>query len=337
MTVASTTFIVTPRRVTVPALGGMTVEAAESTLKTADLRLAGTLDGQGRVADQRPVAGTEVPPGTEVTVTLEDPPVEPERVRVPTLRGKTVQAARAALDAIKLTLGGDVGGDGLIVDQQPAPDTLVPLGTVVTVTLPAPPPRVPVPALHNLTVESARATVAAAGLALGTTANKGRVVGQQPAPDTLVPVGTLVTITVTDPPPARWAVVPELYDLTVESARDTLAAAGLKLGSAVLEAGRVVDQRPAANTLAPLGSTVTVTFSGVTLSGISPPSVLVPTLSGMSVNAARTTVRAARLTLAGHVVDKGRVVDQRPAAGTEVVIGTPIAVTLRPSPDRRWL
>lgn len=268
VTVATTTFTVTARPVTVPALRGMTLDDAIAAVHNVGLTLNATTKS-GRVTEQRPPAGTQVAPGTAVVVTLEDPPVGPALISVPDLRGKQVEPARSTLAAIGLILGGDLSGEGLIVDQRPAPGTLVPAGTSVTVALANPPAVVRVPALISRTPNGARAALNAADLPLAATVpDRGRVVAQHPAAGILVRRGTPVAITVADVAGARWTVV--------------------------------------------------------------------PALRGMTPATAHTTVAAANLTLAGRVGTRGRVVAQDPAAGTRVLVGTPIAVTVHLTPPRPW-
>ena len=89
------------------------------------------------VASQDPAAGTRVPSGSTVTLSLRPPTPEspaPERIEVPDLSGLSASAARDRLRTLGLTLV--VRGDSGTVDEQdPAAGTLVERRSSVTVTL----------------------------------------------------------------------------------------------------------------------------------------------------------------------------------------------------------
>ena len=78
-------------------------------------------------------AGTEVKPGTLVTVALAVPV---EQVSVPDLTGMTLTRASAVAANVGLSL--DSSGEGNVIDQWPAADTMADPHTTVHVTL-APP------------------------------------------------------------------------------------------------------------------------------------------------------------------------------------------------------
>jgi hypothetical protein len=96
----------------------------------------GLVSGDGEVVrSQNPRAGSRVPRGSAVNVSVE-PGVRPRRlVRVPDLLGDTVSEARAALASADLVLGETTEDSGEIAGQQPRAGTLVPPGSTVTVVL----------------------------------------------------------------------------------------------------------------------------------------------------------------------------------------------------------
>ncbi|MEV0344976.1 PASTA domain-containing protein [Nonomuraea sp. NPDC050680] len=110
--------------------------------------------GEGFAADlgvvdaQDPAAGTQVPSGSTVTLTLRPPttvtPTPDDRVEVPDLDGLSASAARRRLQGQGLTLVVGSGDSGRVSGQDPAAGTTVDRGSSVTVTLtPAPTPTDP--------------------------------------------------------------------------------------------------------------------------------------------------------------------------------------------------
>jgi beta-lactam-binding protein with PASTA domain len=142
------------------------------------------------------------------------------------------------------------------------------------------------------------------------------VTGQSPTAGTLVAFTDPVAISFTELVP-----VPNVLGLTVNEARRRVTAAGLLLGTA-RRTGRVIDQQPAAETLVPRDSTVTVTLDlGVT----------VPNLLGLTVDQARQAVEQAGLVLEEPDA-VGRIIGQRPRAGRSVAQGRVVSVTVEPIP-----
>lgn len=82
----------------------------------------------GYVVEQQPPPGRLVKRGSEVTVTISK---GPERIEVPDLRGKALQAAQMTLEASGLGLGRtpaifcQSGRQGTIAEQEPAPGRFV--------------------------------------------------------------------------------------------------------------------------------------------------------------------------------------------------------------------
>jgi len=120
--------------VAVPALVGLTVDAARATLDTVGLVLASGGAGDDRVTGQRPSPGTTVPRGSRVAVTVVS------LVTVPDLAGLQVGEARARLKNVRLVLANEAANGRWIRSQNPPPRTRVDTGTAVHVTL-VPPSR----------------------------------------------------------------------------------------------------------------------------------------------------------------------------------------------------
>jgi beta-lactam-binding protein with PASTA domain len=131
----SVTVAVSPL-VTVPDLRGHT-RAEADTLVTRSQLVLRVRSGSGRVDTQDPAPGSQVPPGSVVTVTLKAtaPPV---LVTVPELRHRTLDEAEAAVRAVGLVLQSQGARAGTVETQRPAPGTRVPQGSTVTVTMTVP-------------------------------------------------------------------------------------------------------------------------------------------------------------------------------------------------------
>ena len=123
--------------------------------------------------------------------------------------------------------------------------------------------------MGNLSVEDARNKLASEGLSLAESVPQpvaGSVADadQDPAAGTNVAAGTEVTVTF-NLPAAATVEVPDVENLSVEDARNKLAAEGLSLAESVPQpvAGFVAaaDQDPAAGTNVAAGTEVTVTFN----------------------------------------------------------------------------
>ncbi|HEY3079228.1 MAG TPA: PASTA domain-containing protein [Chloroflexota bacterium] len=138
-----------PRTALVPSLTGQPLADARAALTSVGLSPleATPREGDeppGTVVAQDPAAGTRVTLGSAVTITA----ATPRTAVVPSLVGQALEAARAALTALGLTLavGGEQEGTqppGTVVSQVPAPGARVPLGSPVTVVLARAPSRPP--------------------------------------------------------------------------------------------------------------------------------------------------------------------------------------------------
>lgn len=211
-----------PPLVTVPDLKNATEADAGKLLAGLNLKL-GSVRGTGRVVQQIPRAGSQVPPRSAVDIVLSPPPVRP--VPVPDLTGLTIPDASRLLNGHRLTLG-RVSGAGRVVRQYPPkgssalPNTSVDVvlqgqaGPVVggpdrrgpTSTAATPqsslstPPLVLVPNLRGLGLGDARATAQASGLRIDAGgATTGTVIGQGVPAGSEVALGSVVPVTVAVP------------------------------------------------------------------------------------------------------------------------------------------
>jgi beta-lactam-binding protein with PASTA domain len=332
-------WMATPVPVTVPDLRGQDRATATDTLTTARLRLGPVADrpsdrAVGTVVEQTPAPGTAVRPGAAVQVWL----AAPQPVTVPDVRGQNRATAAETLTAARLRLGetSDRESDravGTVVDQTPAPGTVVRPGTAVQVSIAVPLPA-KVPDLRGQDRAKAAATLTTARLRLGEISERpserpiGTVVDQTPPAGTVVRPGTSVQVSLAVPTPAT---VPDLRGQDREKAAATLTTARLRLGEITqrpseLAVGTVVDQTPAAGTSARPGTAVQVSLAV-------PLPATVPDLRGQDRARAADALTTARLRL-GQIADRpselavGTVVDQIPPAGTNATAGTEVQIWL---------
>ena len=146
--------------VRVPYLLKQNVDAAIRLINQHQLKL-GTVTGAGLVIDQVPKAGSVVPPGTRVDLTLAAPP--PRLVTVPDIRGFHVADATKTITDDGLVI--DAGGatSGVVASQRPAPGRRVPPRSTVTATIRQ--PAVVLTASHRSTPPWAAVEIALLALA----------------------------------------------------------------------------------------------------------------------------------------------------------------------------
>lgn len=143
-------------KVRVPDLRQKSVDEARRLLEAEGLTLGGigqepsTEFAEGTVIRQDPAPTTNVDRGTSVSVVVAQ---EPEQVQLPSVIDLDATTARDKLSA----LGFDVLSEGVnddapagqVVDQSPAPDTLVEPGSTVTITVSLGPATDPDPSLPS--------------------------------------------------------------------------------------------------------------------------------------------------------------------------------------------
>jgi serine/threonine-protein kinase len=194
-------------------------------------------------------------------------------VDVPSLRGLTTAQARGLLDARGLRLVvedervcGDVA-EGMACDQRPLPDSRLPRGGEVRVSLSAKASTVRVPRVSGMTADAAKAVLTGAHLRVGSTTNAssttvpgGLAIGTDPAEGSTAPLDSAVVLTLA----TEMKPVPSLFGKHVSSAKQALEAAGFQLGAVKhgndddRDPGEIIGQTPKANEPAPVGSKIDV-------------------------------------------------------------------------------
>ena len=304
------------------------------------------------VQGQDPVAGTPIAVETPVkmqVVRYVPPPAPPgpsanPQAAMPNLVGMTSWQAEDLLASLGLVASPLLVPEPSVPElrvfaQQMPPGTWLDQGTAVAyrVSKPAPPTvPVPVPDFVGRSESAALLLAATAGLSLDlqhvadATHPSHRVVSQNVAAYTLVPVGSTVRVHVAIHVGGPTFVnVPSLLGLSTSQANAALSAAGLS-GAAVWVYApghplfKVFSQTPAAGTVVPAGAGVSFRVSKP-----GAPGKIVPDVSGLTKAAAIAAVTSAGLSaLPSEVIAPmhplGHVVAQSPAAGTVVAAGSPV-------------
>gem|GEM_PF-1155294 len=193
---------------------------------------------------------------------------------VPNLLDRPLDEAGRALESAGLIARDTVQethptvATGHVIWQDPPAGVRVPEGTSVHLVISRGSPRIPVPDVSGYDAQLARLLVEAAGLRVGrvesvqTAAPRNVTVNTRPPPGSTVRAGGAVTLVVSLGAPTIQ--VPDLAGLTLEEATDTLAAAGLSLGTWFRQStnqqveGLIFRQEPAAGTLIAPGSAINV-------------------------------------------------------------------------------
>lgn len=262
------------RQATVPSVDNLTVAQAKIKLEKAGLKLR---EGAPEYSDQTadtiirtsPKAGASVSKGDTITVIVS---LGPEVGTVPRLRGKTVDEARAAIEAAKFTpvdaineVYDETVPAGQVVKTIPAGGTEKPVGELITLVVSKGQQPITIPDFTNKDAKKAKAKLAELGFKVTQTEDfndtvaVGNVVSQTPASGTGFKNDTINLVVSKGP---QLIEIPKLTRKKVEDARAALVALGfvvvLDKSSVYIGLDRVFDTDPDAGTMAPHGSTVTL-------------------------------------------------------------------------------
>jgi beta-lactam-binding protein with PASTA domain len=330
--------------ISVPDLINQPAVQAKAALEAVKLRFltdkpaSGSL--KGYVVKQEPAAGASAAPGSAVTVTLGDKPVE--TVKVPDVTNQPAAQAKATLEAARLKFQTDKPDPGppknFVVKQVPVAGASAVPGTAVTVTLGAKSgDSAKVPFVLNLSGTAARQAIEAAGLkyqAAGPVpwTMKGFVTRQEPAAGTAVATGTTVTVEL-GARPSEPVKVPDLvgtpHDLARAKAEVEAAKLVFKPADRFAIKGLASKQDPPAGKSVAAGTVVTVTFGGKPVGPVK-----VPDLAGAAYARAKGQVEQAGLAFkaADPAQVAGTVSQQDPPAGKPVSPGAVVTVTFGGKP-----
>jgi eukaryotic-like serine/threonine-protein kinase len=275
---AGTWFAMNQQKVVVPDVSGKTSAEASQTLAAVNLK---AVEGGGQtsstvptgsVISQTPEPGTQVRKGSEVALTVS--------TGVPLLTIPPVVGLDVTTASQKLTDSGFVVGKitkqnttelpvDAVMSQDPPAGREYPKGTLVNLTVSAGQQTATVPDVRGATQADATTKLTNAGLKVDvgqaySTLPAGTVVSQGPAPGTVVPAGSTVTISVSKG--ASPVKVPNVVGATTADAKNSLTNAGLvpiskTASSTTVPVGHVIDQDPNSGTEVASGSQVTIISS----------------------------------------------------------------------------
>jgi serine/threonine-protein kinase len=343
--------------VAVPDVVNASVEAATATLTDAGFvveqnQVPDAAVAAGLVAGTDPVAGTELEPGTTVTLLIS---TGPSAVEVPNLLDLTLDEARSIILAAGLTLG-DIDFEvspvipaDTILAQNPMPGTTVEAGATVAITVSAGTDAIEMPDVVGKSEADALFQLGQAGFLseqivveeqASDTVLEGFVVATIPAAGNQVASTSTITIVISSG--IGPIEVPDVVGLDLTTATAALQAAGFEVqeGDAIEvpfgdeNDGLVMEQDPAAGTELEEGATVTIRV------GVGGEPVEVPNLIDVD-NPLTLAEAQAALEAVGLVMEQGpdvevefgsdfdgMVSEQSPPPGTQVAAGETVIVSL---------
>lgn len=200
-----------PAPIKIPNLVGRSIGDAQNLLARQKFNVnvqRVTLDGvpPDQVTSQDPAAGSTIAAGATVTLTVSS---GPSSVPVPNVGGMPLADATNALSGsglvAKITYSIQAGGDGTVVQQDPAPAATAPKGSAVSIMVAVPGT---VPNVVGMPLDAAQGTLARYGYKGGNVSYvqgtpQGTVVATQPSANAPLDVGEPVNLFVTGTPPAR--------------------------------------------------------------------------------------------------------------------------------------
>lgn len=329
----------------VPDVGGRTIDEARRLIATQLLEVGSITakvsnEAQGTVIEQQPRASVEASPGSTVDLVLA------EGLEVPKLIGLSLGDAGAELAKQLMRLGKverrtTPDGNGLIIDQSPAPGAPATFGVGINVTISEPPT---VPDLRGLDPTAVATALSEKQLVLGNidfqlSVNQPdqTVLTQDPPAGAAITNGSSISVVlaVTTPPPDRADLVPvpNVTRLTAAQADQAVKDVGLVLqleGSADNgRPNRVTTQAPVAGRLITIGSPVIAALETID-------EVLVPDLSGTPEEAVDGRLADAFLAIGQQdwrlsTQPDGTVINQNPPPGTTVAFGNTVDVVFSAS------
>jgi serine/threonine-protein kinase len=260
---------------TVPSVQGRTQAQAVSAVHEAalDAKVAQAFSETvppGVVVSAEPGPGSAVQRGTAVALVVSK---GPERYAVPPVVGMTLAEATARIQSVNLKLGkvskayDEKVPEGQVVTAKPGPGASLKKSTAVALTVSRGRHPIDVPDLTGKDATRAARQLSDLGLKVDATQQqnsdtvaKGRVISQSPRDGTAFR-GDTVTLVVSKGP--VLVAVPDVVAEQLQQARAALQAAGFKVKVEKLLGGffnTVRSQTPPAGSMAPKGSTVTITI-----------------------------------------------------------------------------
>ena len=279
---------------------------------------------EGEVISQTPTAGTSVPVGSTVHLSISSGLCTNHEIPVPAATSCTELSAVGLICNVIHNCSDTVPA-GMVISQDPTEGTMVVPGTTVTLDISTGPCTVEVEVPNATSCED----VEAAGFICGRerecsdTVPLDAVINQSPAPGTMAMPGSTVTLTLSSGP------CPLLVP-TATSCAD-LEAVGLvcnlveTCSNAVPEVGGFIGLSPPAGTATELGAVITLVLS------TGPCTVAVPTAASCADVTAAGLV-CSTSTACSDTVPTGNVISQSPASGNMVPPGSTVQLVLSSGP-----
>lgn len=186
-----------------------------------------------------------------------------KEIKLLDVRKRSAKQAKSALEdsgfEVEIVDTVEVSGvpQGVVIDQQPAPGTLVKAGRVVRLIVTGGKKYFPMPNLvgqvykaATLALEHSRLELAEVEYVFSSDKPEGVVCEQSVIPGSMVSAGTPVSLKVSKGKPERQYTVPQVVGLSLNDARQELRQAGLRVGiiryvpNADLNPHTVIDQTP---------------------------------------------------------------------------------------------
>ncbi len=263
-------YVSTPGVVTLSEAAATTkVEQAGLQFKVGREAWSETVEA-GSVISTDPAPGSRILKGGTVTAVLS---LGPERYEVPVLRGLSEGAARLALTGTNLVVGdvtrrySDAFAQGEVLRSDPKAGKELRPGGVVDFVVSKGPRPIEVPDFTGRPADRAESVLTDLGLKVtrseqfSDSVREGRVITQDPSSGTLFK-GDRVNLTVSRGP--ELVEVPNVLGMGVEAATAKLEAAGFQVSTehSTVYVGLeyVVSTDPSRGTMAPRGSTVTISL-----------------------------------------------------------------------------
>lgn len=276
----------------------------------------------------------------------DDEDAGPADVEVPGVIELNVDAATQILEDAGFVVSPEFSENedfepNVVFDQDPRGGTIVPEGSTVTILVSSGTEAFPMPDLEGFLQADAVAALQQAGLTVGnvTTESSEQFGADEvirtvpPAGDPVAP-GTAVDLVISEGP--ETVPVPDVSGRSPEEAFTILQDAGFRVAersqaSSSVPAGSVIGTEPPAGTEAEPSSVITILVS------TGPETTIVPNVVNQTQATAEASITGAGLTPQVQLapspsVPAGNVIDQDPDPGTELTVGSPVAILVSTGP-----
>lgn len=334
-----------------PNFVGMTEEEVRTVAEELGLLLGvnyreSTTTASGTVLSQHPSQGVEIKASTAITITLAQEP-EPKMATIPSVVGQQRSAAvellrNAGFMVTVREVESTTQNEGKVISQNPSAQGTATEGSTVTISVgkKVEKPMVTVPSVLGLTRRNAMEALEKLGILVwieekeSTEENIDRVLAQNPSANTSMEKGATVTLTVGKKAEVQRVKLPSLVGQDRAKSEETLKNLGFIVvvkeeDSPQGQVGKVLRQQPGPEESLVYGSTVTL-YVGIKVQS---EMVTVLDVMGMSEEEAVAKLQAQGFVVkiersASETVEAGRVMEQKPSAGTSLAKGAEITLVV---------